>query len=59
MGLFGALIVRPTGLAGGSRRLRLRPRDSQFNPGTEFMLLLSEIDPYLNAKVLKGKARST
>ena len=28
--------------------------DSQFNPGTEFLALLSEIDPYLNAKVLKG-----
>ncbi len=29
--------------------------DSRFNPDTEFLALLSEIDPYLNAAVLKGK----
>jgi FtsP/CotA-like multicopper oxidase with cupredoxin domain len=50
MGLFGALIVRPT-LGVGYAYDRA---DSQFNPGTEFLALLSEIDPYLNAKVLKG-----
>ena len=52
MGLFGSLIVRP---AMGSNFVYDRA-DSQFEPSTEFMLLLSEIDPYLNAKVLKGAA---
>ena len=52
MGLFGALIVRP---AMGANFMYDRA-DSQFDPDTEFMLLLSEIDPYLNAKVLKGTA---
>jgi hypothetical protein len=47
MGLFGALIVRP---ALGPDYANNRP-DSQFNPGTEFMVLLSEIDPYLNQAV--------
>lgn len=42
MGLFGALIVRPTmGASFGYNRL-----DSQFTPEEEFMVLLSEIDPY-------------
>ena len=50
MGLFGALIVRP---AMGPNFVYNRA-DSQFNPSTEFLVLLSEIDPYLNAKVLKG-----
>ena len=50
MGLFGALIVRPA----GHPDWVYDRADSQFNPGTEFMVLLSEIDPYLNAKVLKG-----
>ena len=47
MGLFGALIVRP---ALGPNYANNRP-DSQFNPDTEFMVLLSEIDPYLNQAV--------
>jgi len=42
MGLFGALIVRPTM---GSDFAYNRPED-QFNPDEEFMVLLSEIDPY-------------
>jgi FtsP/CotA-like multicopper oxidase with cupredoxin domain len=50
MGLFGALIVRPTM---GANFVYDRA-DSRFEPSTEFMLLLSEIDPNLNAKVLKG-----
>lgn len=42
MGLFGALIVRPTmGASFGYNRA-----DSQFTSGEEFMVLLSEIDPY-------------
>ena len=52
MGLFGSLIVRP---AMGPNFVYDRA-DSRFEPSTEFMLLLSEIDPYLNAKVLKGSA---
>ncbi len=50
MGLFGSLIVRPPM---GADHVYDRA-DSRFNPNAEFMLLLSEIDPYLNAKVLKG-----
>ena len=50
MGLFGALVVRPA----GHPSWVYDRADSAFNPDTEFMLLLSEIDPYLNAKVLKG-----
>ena len=52
MGLFGSLIVRP---AMGANFVYDRA-DSRFEPSTEFMLLLSEIDPNLNAKVLKGTA---
>ena len=51
MGLFGALIVRPA-LGDGYAYSRT---DSQFNPDTEFLGLLSEIDPYLNAAVQKNK----
>jgi FtsP/CotA-like multicopper oxidase with cupredoxin domain len=47
MGLFGALIVRPIE---GPNFANNRP-DSVFNPDTEFMVLLSEIDPYLNQAV--------
>jgi FtsP/CotA-like multicopper oxidase with cupredoxin domain len=50
MGLFGSLIVRPTlGASYANDRA-----DSRFNPGTEFLALLSEVDPYLNAAALKG-----
>jgi FtsP/CotA-like multicopper oxidase with cupredoxin domain len=42
MGLFGALIVRP---ALGADHFFDRA-DSRFTPGEEFMVLLSEIDPY-------------
>ena len=52
MGLFGTLIVRPTM---GANFVYDRA-DSRFDASTEFMLLLSEIDPYLNAKVQKGLA---
>ncbi|MCA9874186.1 MAG: multicopper oxidase domain-containing protein [Anaerolineales bacterium] len=44
MGLFGALIVRP---AMGADHAYNRS-DSQFNPDTEFMVLLSEVDPFMN-----------
>ncbi len=44
MGLFGALIVRP----GSGADFAYNRADSQFNPDTEFMVLLSEIDPFLS-----------
>ncbi|MGC9468010.1 MAG: multicopper oxidase domain-containing protein [Anaerolineae bacterium] len=47
MGLFGVLIVRPSL---GPNYVNNRP-DSEFNPDTEFLVLLSEIDPYLNQAV--------
>jgi len=51
MGLFGVLIVRPS-LGANYANNRL---DSQFDPNTEFMVLLSEIDPYLNMAVERGQ----
>ena len=51
MGLFGALIVA----TGAGRRTTSTTGPTRSSTRTtEFMLLLSEIDPYLNAKVLKG-----
>ena len=52
MGLFGALIVRP---AAGADYAYNRA-DSQFTPIEEFMVLLSEIDPYQHQRVEQGKA---
>jgi FtsP/CotA-like multicopper oxidase with cupredoxin domain len=49
MGLFGALIVRPSADATNpdpiAKRMNGRD-DSKFTPSEEFMVLLSEIDPY-------------
>ncbi len=53
MGLFGALIVRPAGDAGPG--LRLAPT-ARFTPSEEFMVLLSEIDPYQHQAVEQGKS---
>ena len=53
MGLFGALVVRP---AGHPDWVYDRP-DSAFDPGTEYMVLLSEIDPYLNQRMEQIKVR--
>ncbi len=50
MGLFGALIVRP--VSGDHAYDRA---DSKFNPAEEFMVLLSEIDPYQHQRVEQGK----
>ncbi|HZU87486.1 MAG TPA: multicopper oxidase domain-containing protein [Anaerolineaceae bacterium] len=47
MGLFGALIVRPSGQPGWA----YNDPTSQFNPDTEFLMLLSEIDPLLHSAV--------
>jgi hypothetical protein len=52
MGLFGVLIVRPsTGADYAYNRA-----DSQFNPDTEFMVLLSEIDPFLSQATEQGQS---
>jgi FtsP/CotA-like multicopper oxidase with cupredoxin domain len=62
MGLFGALIVRPSavpsgGAAGSSASEYAYNRaDSRFNPTEEFMVLLSEIDPYQHQAVENGKS---
>lgn len=50
MGLFGALIVRPT-LGADYAYSRA---DSRFTPAEEFMVLLSEIDPYQHQAVEQG-----
>ena len=52
MGLFGALVVRPTQGA----NFAYDRADSQFIPTEEFMLLLSEIDPYQHQAAEQGKA---
>ncbi len=52
MGLFGALIVRPTL---GAAYVYNRP-DSQFTPEEDFLALLSEIDPYQHQAVEMNKA---
>ncbi len=60
MGLFGALVVRPAGVPTGGAdpdpaHYAYDRADSLFNPSTEFLALLSEIDPYLNSAVLRGR----
>ena len=50
MGLFGALVVRP---AMGANYAYNRS-DAQYTPGEEFMVLLSEVDPYQNQAVEGG-----
>jgi hypothetical protein len=52
LGLFGALVVHP---AAGAAYLNDRT-DSQFTPEEEFMVLLSEIDPYLSQAAEQGVA---
>ncbi len=51
MGLAGALVVRP---AMGADHV-YNAADTQFNPETEYMLFLSEIDPFLNQAVASGQ----
>lgn len=51
MGLFGGMIVRP-GL--GANYVTNRP-DSEFDPDNEYLVLFSEIDPYLNLAVERGE----
>lgn len=52
MGLFGALIVRPTMGADYAYNDAM----TRFNPETEFLILLSEIDPAMHTRVELGKA---
>lgn len=56
MGLFGALIVRPAvgGVAHDDQAYD--SADSAFTQGEEFMVLLSEIDPYQHQAVEQGKS---
>ena len=54
MGLFGALVVRPAAVPTGGASANpadyaFNRADSQFTPSEEFMVLLSEIDPYQHA----------
>lgn len=50
LGLFGALVVRPS-LGAGYAYNRA---DSAFNPATEYLVLLSDIDPYLSQATEAG-----
>ena len=52
MGLFGASIVRPTMGA----NFMYNRADSQFTAGEEFLVLLSEIDPYQHQAAEQGKS---
>ncbi len=52
MGLFGALIVRPA--LGAS--FAYNRADSEFTPSEEFMVFLSEIDPYQHQAVESGRS---
>lgn len=52
MGLFGALIVRPAMGANFAYNLA----DTQFNPDTEYIMMLSEIDPLLHQAVERGES---
>ena len=55
MGLFGTLIVYPTSVTppAGAKLLYNRA-DSAYTPEEEFLVLLSEIDPYLHQAVENG-----
>jgi FtsP/CotA-like multicopper oxidase with cupredoxin domain len=51
MGLVGALIVRPSMGAG----FAYNRADTQFNPDTEYMLMLGEIDPIMHQAIERGE----
>lgn len=51
MGLFGALIVRPTMMGPNGGMLANHRNDSEYNPDAEYLVLFSAIDPYLNQAV--------
>jgi FtsP/CotA-like multicopper oxidase with cupredoxin domain len=50
MGLYGALIVRPTG-AGFGPNYAYNDAATRFNPAKEFLILMNEIDPDLHQAV--------
>jgi FtsP/CotA-like multicopper oxidase with cupredoxin domain len=52
MGLAGALIVRPSMGA----NYTYNRADTQFNPDTEYLLMLSEIDPLLHQAIERGES---
>ncbi len=52
MGLFGALVVRPS----LGDNYAFDDPTTKFNPAEEFMVLLSEIDPYQHQAVERGKS---
>jgi FtsP/CotA-like multicopper oxidase with cupredoxin domain len=59
MGLFGALIVRPTTTDANNNVVNLDAQaydsaDSTFTTSEEFMVLLSEIDPYQHQAIERG-----
>lgn len=59
MGLFGAIIVRPTTAADNpAQKLAYNRQDSNFLAADEFLVLLSEIDPYLNQAMENGDSKS-
>ncbi len=51
MGLFGVLVVRPTLGA----EYAYNDAATRFNPGTEYLVLLSEIDPVMHQAVEQGQ----
>ena len=53
MGLYGALIVRPTGTGSGPN-YAYSHGSTQFDGSREYLLLLSEIDPDLHHAVETG-----
>jgi hypothetical protein len=59
MGLFGALVVRPTGAGFGyappAEAYAYNRSDSRFTPNEEFMVLLSELDPYQHQAAEAGR----
>jgi FtsP/CotA-like multicopper oxidase with cupredoxin domain len=56
MGLFGALIVRPVVEGVAHDDWAYDDPTTQFKPTEEFMVLLSEIDPYQHQAVERGRA---
>jgi FtsP/CotA-like multicopper oxidase with cupredoxin domain len=52
MGLYGALVVRPN----GHPTWAYNQPNTEFKPGTEYLILLSEIDPLLHQAVERGES---
>jgi len=54
MGLYGALVVRPTGHPDWAYS-NAGQAVGQFDPATEYIMLLSEVDPTLHSAIEKGQ----